>query len=153
MHGMALGQTQFDAKLKSLYRYTVPLVSATDLQRRLLSGEPIVLLDTRAIEEFNVSHLHGALFIDYKKFTTQQLDTLSRNTPIIVYCSVGYRSERVGEKLIAFGFKNVRNLYGGIFEWANKGYPLVDEKGRTTLHVHTYNKSWSQWLTKGVKVY
>jgi rhodanese-related sulfurtransferase len=150
---MSFSQTEFDAKLKSLYRYTVPVVSAADLQRRLLSDEPIVLLDTRAIEEFNVSHLQGAQFIDYKKFTTQQLDTLSRNTPIVVYCSVGYRSERVGEKLIAAGFKDVKNLYGGIFEWANKGHPLVDANGRTTLNVHTYNKSWSQWLMKGVKVY
>lgn len=153
MNDMAWSQTQFDTKLKSLYRYTVPLIHADVLQQRLLRDERIILLDTRTAEEFNVSHLQSALFIGYKKFTTLDLDTLNRNMPIVVYCSVGYRSERVGEKLIALGFKNVQNLYGGIFAWANNGYPMVDENGRATLNVHTYNRNWSQWLIKGVKVY
>ena len=151
--GAAFSQTPFDIKLKSLYRNTVPLIQAHVLHQRLLSNEPIVLLDTRSVEEFKVSHLHGALFLDYRRFTKHQVDTLNRNVPIVVYCSVGYRSERIGEKLIALGFRNVANLYGGIFEWVNKGNAIVDANGKPTLKVHTYNENWSQWLTKGVKVY
>ncbi len=81
------------------------------------------------------------------------VEKLNKDSPIIVYCSVGYRSERVGEKLKSAGFKNVKNLYGGIFQWVNEGHPVVNKKDHWTDSVHTYNKNWSQWLTKGIKVY
>jgi predicted sulfurtransferase len=72
---------------------------------------------------------------------------------VVVYCSVGYRSERVGEHLLAMGFKDVKNLYGGIFEWVNNGQAIVDRNGKFTNQVHTYNKSWSKWLEKGIKIF
>jgi rhodanese-related sulfurtransferase len=149
----AIGQSAFDEKLRSLYRNTVPLIKVEELKNDLQKNERLILLDTRALEEYNVSHLPTAKFVDYQKFKQHDLDTLDRQTPIIVYCSVGYRSERIGEKLIARGFKNVKNLYGGIFEWVNTGNRVVDNDGRPTLKVHTYNKKWSQWLLKGIKVY
>jgi 3-mercaptopyruvate sulfurtransferase SseA len=70
-----------------------------------------------------------------------------------VYCSVGYRSERVGEKLQKLGYQNVYNIYGGIFEWKNEGMQVVNRQNQPTDSVHTYNKNWSKWLLKGVKVY
>ena len=51
------------------------------------------------------------------------------------------------------GFENVRNLYGGIFQWKNQDKPVVDTKGIKTDSVHTYSKAWSKWLKKGIKVY
>ena len=59
----------------------------------------------------------------------------------------------VGEKLMAKGYKNVKNLYGGIFQWKNEGYEVVNEKSMETDSVHTYNRRWSKWLTNGIKVY
>ncbi len=70
-----------------------------------------------------------------------------------MYCSVGVRSERVGEKLQQAGFKNVRNLYGGIFAWKNKGYVVYNQQNEPTDSVHAYNRYWGQWLTKATKVY
>jgi len=66
---------------------------------------------------------------------------------MVVYCSIGYRSEKIGEKLLRLGYKNVYNLYGSIFEWANEKYQLVGSNGKTTNRVHSYNKSWSKWVT------
>jgi len=51
------------------------------------------------------------------------------------------------------GFTNVRNLYGGIFEWVNEGGEIRNSKNQPTDSVHTYSKSWSIWLEKGIKVY
>jgi rhodanese-related sulfurtransferase len=147
------GQVSFEDKLKSLYRNSVPLIHAEELKTLLKKNEGIILLDTRALEEYNVSHIHNAHFIDYKKFRGQSVDSIKRNTPIVVYCTVGYRSERIGEQLMNLGFTNVRNLYGGIFDWVNKGNGVVDSSGNPTKQVHTYNKHWSQWLSKGVIVY
>ena len=52
----------------------------------------------------------------------------------------------MGEKLMERGFTNVRNLYGSIFEWANKGLPMENAKGETVPAVHGYNKRWSKWV-------
>lgn len=144
------GQKTFDEKLESLYRKTVPLIKADSLKPRMTD---VVILDTRAKEEFEVSHLNGARFVDYDAFEIDKVRDIPKDKEVIVYCSVGYRSERVGEKLQKAGYTNVRNLYGGIFGWKNEGYEVVGPKNTPTDSVHTYNKSWGKWLTKGIKVY
>ena len=82
-----------------------------------------------------------------------QQSKIDKDQEVIVYCSVGYRSERLGERLQKMGFENVKNLYGGIFDWKNQGNNIVNENNLETDSVHTYNKAWSQWLYKGIKVY
>lgn len=144
------GQKTFDEKMQSLYKNTVPLVNADQLKEKLSTG--IVLLDTRAPEEYAVSHISGARLVDYDKFKMKDVKDISKDTEVIVYCSVGYRSERIGEKLKAAGYKNVKNLYGGIFDWKNKGYDVIDSEDKVTEKVHTYNKTWGQWLYKGEKI-
>jgi len=46
------------------------------------------------------------------------------------------------------GFTNVYNLYGSIFDWVEKGYPLENAEGNSTLQVHTYNQRWGKLLTR-----
>lgn len=144
------GQKTYDEKLESLYKNTVPLIKADSLERIM---NDVVILDTRAIEEFEVSHLEGARFVDYDSFELAAVKDIPKDQEIIVYCSVGYRSERVGEKLQKAGYSNVKNLYGGIFSWKNEGHDVIDLSNQPTDSVHTYNKSWGKWLIKGIKVY
>ena len=153
VYPLVFGQTDFDSKLKSLYKNTVPLIRADALVTSFEKNEKIVILDTRSYKEFDVSHLPNALFLDYDKFKPVEVEGINRNTKIIVYCSVGYRSERIGEKLIKMGFTDVYNLYGGIFDWVNNKNTVVNQAGMKTDSVHTYNKDWSRWLTRGVKIY
>jgi len=63
------------------------------------------------------------------------------------------RSEKVVEKLEELGYRDVYNLYGGIFEWVNQGYPVVNERNDTTLEVHGFSRIWSVWLDRGKVVY
>lgn len=140
-------------KLSNLYHHTVPLMEPTQLEQSLDKGEEIILLDTRSEREYEVSHLPGARFVEFNKFNKSDFENLDRNQKVVVYCTVGYRSERIGEKLQKMGFKDVYNLYGGIFEWKNQGHEVVDPKGNETDQVHTYNKDWSKWLNSGEKVY
>lgn len=143
------GQTTYEEKLKSLYRNTVPLIKPDELKK----NEDAVILDIRSPEEYEVSHIAGAEMIDYDRFKSKDVAKLDKNKEVIVYCSVGYRSERIGEKLQKMGFTNVKNLYGGIFEWKNQGNEVVNQKAVPTDSVHTYNKAWSRWLKQGIKVY
>ncbi len=146
-------QTPYDEKLKSLYRNTVPQVKTSEVVEKMDSGQRVILLDTRSPEEYTVSHIPGASLINYDEFRSADVERLDRNAEIIVYCSVGYRSERIGEKLQTMGFKNVKNLYGGIFQWANDGRTLFNKDNLPTDSVHTYNKRWAEWLKRGIKVY
>ncbi|MEM9337304.1 MAG: rhodanese-like domain-containing protein [Bacteroidota bacterium] len=143
------GQTSYGEKLESLYRHTVPLIDSEVLKEKT----DVVILDVRSPEEYNVSHIDGAFMIDFDKFKPKDVASLNKNSEVIVYCSVGYRSERLGEKLQKMGFKDVKNLYGGIFEWKNQGHEVVNERDVPTDSVHTYNKAWSKWLEQGIKVY
>ncbi|MDX1685784.1 MAG: rhodanese-like domain-containing protein [Saprospiraceae bacterium] len=105
-----------------------------------------LILDARAEEEFKVSHLPGARYVGYKDFDMDYVKRYDRSTPIVVYCSIGYRSSKIGEKLREAGYNDVYNLYGSIFEWVNRDYPLDNMQGERTDTIHAYNQNWSQWI-------
>lgn len=149
----ACGQQTYDQKLNSLYKNTVELIKPATLDS-LQQKQEVVLLDTRSPKEYQVSHLKDAQFVDYDDFKIEQITIQDKEKPIVVYCSVGYRSERVGEALKKAGYKNVYNLYGGIFQWKNENLPVYATDGQETDSVHTYNKRWGKWLEdgKGIKV-
>ena len=133
----------FDATISSYLEFTVPILTCEELHK---NREDYVVLDAREREEFEVSHLNDALFIGYNDFDYTMIADIAKDRPIVIYCSIGYRSEKIGEKLKRSGFSNVYNLYGSIFEWVNRGYPIVDSKGIRTQILHTYNKKWSKWV-------
>ena len=139
----------FRLMLKDLLRHSVPEISVSVAARDSAS---IIFLDAREPREYGVSHLNGAIHVGYDAFSVAQLPPLDKNSRIVVYCSVGYRSEKVSEQLLAAGFTRVANLYGGIFEWVNRGFPVYNDKGRTHA-VHAYDKKWGVWLERGEKVY
>lgn len=148
----ACGQMSFDEKMKSMYRNTVPQITTAELMKKG-QDENRYLLDIRTREEYAVSHIPGARLVQYEQFQASDVAGIPKDAEITVYCSVGYRSERIGEALQELGYHHVKNLYGGIFDWKNQGQPVINTKNQSTDSVHTYNEKWSQWLYKGIKVY
>jgi rhodanese-related sulfurtransferase len=142
----------YDAMLRTRLSFSVPTITCTELQTKIKT-ETIALLDAREQKEFAISHIAGAQNVGFKYFNTKNLPKIDKNASIVVYCSVGYRSEKVGEKLLKAGYKNVKNLYGSIFEWSNLGFPLVDMQDKPTEKVHAYDRIWGVWLRKGTAVY
>ncbi len=136
---------KFDKTIANWLSFSVKTVSPNDVKKM----PDAVLLDAREREEYDVSHLPNAVFVGYKDFEKKALANVPKEQPIVVYCSIGYRSEKIGEKLQKMGFTNVHNLYGSIFEWVNEGNQVVDNQGNTTKKVHTFNKSWSKWVDEG----
>lgn len=139
----------FRLMLKSLLQHSVPEIG---VQAAALDSKSIVFLDAREPNEFGVSHLKNAIPVGYDHFDLNTVAELDKKSRIVVYCSVGYRSEKIAEKLIANGFTNVANLYGGIFEWVNQDHSVYDQSGKTRK-VHAYDRTWGLWLSKGEKVY
>ncbi len=114
-----------------------------------------IILDARELEEYNVSHIKKAIFVGYNSF---QIDLIknklsNKNETIVVYCSLGIRSETIANRLKKAGYNNVFNLYGGIFEWKNNNFKIYNSEGKETDNIHAFSKEWSKWLLKGNKVY
>jgi rhodanese-related sulfurtransferase len=110
-------------------------------------GAGPVLVDAREAEEFAVSHLAGA-----RRLPTLEAiaaEGLERHQPIVVYCSVGYRSARLAEDLRRAGYRNVRNLEGSLFHWANLGLPLAGA-GPGERRVHPFGGLWGLLLEPAV---
>lgn len=113
-------------------------------------GSRPVLLDTRSAEEYSVSHLMDAVHMDPSVQTFNVLDSLSKDTPIVTYCSVGYRSAGVANRLQKAGFTNVLNLKGSIFAWANEGRSVY-RSGVKVNQVHPYDRVWGRLLDPKLK--
>ena len=140
----------FNFVLKTLLSHDVPEILVPAAAKATAQS---IFLDTREPEEFAVSHLPNARFAGYKHFDEKQLSDLPKNAPIIVYCAVGKRSENITERLLKSGFTNVKNLYGGIFEWVNQGHPVYDVNNKPVNKVHGYSRLWGRFIERGEKVY
>lgn len=142
VQGLCLDE-KFDKEIASMIRFTVPVIGVAELEAERSS---YLVFDTRQKEEYDVSHIPGADFLGYKEFDEERLAGTPKDAKIVLYCSIGYRSEKIAQRLQSLGYQNVFNLYGSIFEWANRSFPLEDKSGNATQQVHTYNKAWSKWV-------
>ena len=143
--------------LLDTYYRDFPTISCSEAVR-LIPDEHTYFLDTREQKEFDVSHIKGAICVGYAHFDINRyLNTsnsyIPKDAQIIVYCSIGARSQTIGETLKEAGYTNVRNLYGGFFQWSNSGLPKYDNAGTITDHIHGYSTEWGKWITKGIVVY
>lgn len=134
--------SEFEEMLDGLLKGSAPAIRARQLLER---EDGVVLLDARPKEEFDVAHLKDARRVGFDDFDPASVKDLPKDKPVVVYCSVGYRSEKIGEKLKALGFTNVSNLRGGIFDWYNLGLPVFNAEGETD-RVHPYDKKWGRWV-------
>lgn len=138
--------------LKKYNSEDIPYISVQELA---MPKTDAMLLDARELKEYEVSHLENALHVGYDHF---DLNTVLKiipetSTTIVVYCSVGIRSEDIAQQLRKAGYTEVYNLFGGIFEWKNHNFPVIDSEEKETENVHAYSKDWSKWLLKGNKIY
>lgn len=145
-------QNSIDETLEKYNSGSIPYIYVDELESKLENNEDLILLDSRSYEEYKVSHLKDANWIGYKDFELSKVKNVCKNTEIIIYCSVGVRSEKIGENLKTLGYMNIKNLYGGIFLWYNKGLPIYKD-GEQTEKIHAYNRKWSRFIDKGKVVY
>jgi rhodanese-related sulfurtransferase len=108
-----------------------------------------VLLDVRAPEEFQVSHLRGARDADPRNLNIEALSIPSDAT-VVVYCSIGYRSASIVDELKRAGIGKIYNLEGGLFAWANEDRPIF--RGTEQVHkVHPFNRIWALLLRRDLR--
>ena len=132
--------------------HNIPYISVQELA---MPKTKAIILDAREQQEYDISRIKNAWFVGFDNFNIETiLDRIKdKNEQIVVYCSVGIRSEIISEKIKKVGYSNVFNLYGGIFEWKNKNFPIYNSDREETDKVHIFSKEWSQWLKKGIKIF
>lgn len=106
----------------------VPEITVTELKRKLDAGlerTNTLLIDVREPYEWQIAHIDGAQLIP-KGQVHEHLHELSQADEILVQCRSGARSADVTKFLIDdIGFKNVKNVKGGILAWAREIDPRV----------------------------
>jgi len=131
---------------------TVKHISTEQLQAWMNSqdGARPVLIDRRERAEYDVSHLQGAFHANDMEEALKIIEKAGKDRPIVIYCSVGYRSSVLARQLGKEGYTNIYNLEGSIFKWANEGRPVY--QGDRQVHevhvVHPFNSKWRIFLDR-----
>lgn len=125
----------------------VTQISTAELAKWLTTKErePPLLLDVRSEKEYSVSHLPGAIRVDPDADPAAMFTNLIRAHPVVTYCSIGYRSSAMAQRMQKAGWRDVRNLEGSIFAWANEGR-LLEADGKRVTKVHPYNRVFARML-------
>jgi|SRR5690606_7107605 len=140
----------YKVELKKLYKPGIPTVSIQEYLQ--MNADSVFVLDAREQQEYQVSHLRYARNTGFIWFDMRDIYDIPKNRVVVVYSAIGDRSQRIAEMLIRAGYKKVYNLYGGIFEWINQGYPVYTKQDVQTSQIHIYKKDLSIWLKRGTKV-
>jgi len=140
------GYDELDRRLEKLISADELAIGAKDAA----ALENAVFLDAREAVEYEVSHLPGAINIGYDRLSLKPVKNVDKSRPVVVYCTVGYRSERAAKKLRKKGFTNVYNLYGSIYAWKLAKLPLEDATGKPTERLHTYNEKWGSFVPDSI---
>ncbi|WP_043097976.1 molybdopterin-synthase adenylyltransferase MoeB [Kallotenue papyrolyticum] len=99
-------------------------ITPRELQALLQSDTPPLVIDVREPHEWEIAHLPGARLIPLATLPAH-LHELERDAPIVVHCRSGARSAQATRLLRDAGFRNVRNLEGGILRWADEVDPSL----------------------------
>ncbi|XP_013419251.1 uncharacterized protein LOC106179969 [Lingula anatina] len=132
------------------------------------SEQQVILLDARDKVEYDVSHLPGAILTEPGKSNITELvqfiNEQCNKKPckaIVCYCSLGYRSSSLAEKLktamdseakgTVFSELPIYNLEGSIFKWANERKPMINSHNKPTVYAHPYNSVFGKLLEHSLR--
>jgi adenylyltransferase/sulfurtransferase len=91
-------------------------ITPVELKRRMDAGEKLVILDVREPQEYQINRIPGSTLIPLGE-VPRRYQELDPEAEIITQCKMGQRSAKAADFLRTVGFKNVKNLKGGILAW------------------------------------
>ena len=88
----------------------------------------VIVLDVRTAQEFNEGHIENAININVESDTfLSQIESLDKSKSYAVYCRSGRRSADAITKMANQNFTSLVNLNGGVIDWTNAGFALVNK--------------------------
>ena len=96
-------------------------ITIDEVKNRLTAGQKINLIDVREPDE-NAAFNIGGMLLPLGKIQSMQVEELEdmKEEEIVCYCRSGNRSGQACLILDMLGFKNTKNLSGGMLAWQEK---------------------------------
>ena len=92
-------------------------ITAEEAKQIMDNEEGYFILDVRTQEEYDASHIPGAILIPYTQIEEKVDEMLpDKDQLILVYCRSGRRSKIAAEALVELGYTNIKE-FGGIIDW------------------------------------
>lgn len=99
-------------------------LTAVEFAEKIKESPNAPIIDVRTSDEFLGGHLQNAQNIDISGSDfEQQIETLDKSKPVLVYCLSGGRSASAASAMRGAGFKEVYELDGGIMKWRGANLP------------------------------
>ena len=118
------GHARFQ-KLVAEAKKNITEISPQDAAAKLKSSEAVIV-DVRDKDEWDEGHIPGAIHLSRG---TIELDIEEKvpdsDAMIICHCGGGGRGALATESLQKMGYKNVRNMAGGLKAWKTTGLPTT----------------------------
>ena len=92
-------------------------ITAGELKALLDAGSQALLLDVREKWEYDICRISSSVNIPMSEIMNK-FDKLDKDQDIVVICHHGMRSLQVANYLENAGFKNLKNLEGGLAAWS-----------------------------------
>jgi rhodanese-related sulfurtransferase len=87
-----------------------------EIQKRLIAGEKLNLIDVREFEEVAAGMIDGAQHIPLGELPARH-NEIKQNGEVILVCRSGGRSGKAYDYLQSLGFKGLKNMTGGMLAW------------------------------------
>jgi rhodanese-related sulfurtransferase len=108
------------AEVKSRIRET-PLAEARAL---LEQSAPVVFLDCREPNEWNLGRIPGAVFIPRGRLESDVEARVPRDARVVIYCANANRSAFAADTLQQMGYSDVTSMAPGWNGWVASGGPV-----------------------------
>jgi adenylyltransferase/sulfurtransferase len=99
-------------------------ITVEELKKRLDRNDKLFILDVRNPEEFQICRIPGSMLLPLPELP-QRFKELDPDQEMVIHCKSGMRSLKATNFLRQQGFRNVKNLKGGILAWADRIDPSV----------------------------
>lgn len=93
-------------------------ITVEELKKRMDAGETLHLIDVREPHEYEEFNIGGTL-VPLGRIQSMQIDELEdlKDEEVILHCRSGQRSMMACLFLETLGFRNTKNLAGGVLAW------------------------------------
>ena len=128
--------------LVSEYAEQIEEIMPWDLEEKLESDTPPLLLDIREPYEFEAMYIKGSINVprgilesaceyDYEETVPELVE--ARDKEIVVICRSGYRSVFGAYVMQLMGYQNVSSLKSGLRGWNDYEQPMINDKGEVDI--------------------
>ena len=99
-------------------------IDSESLQKRIASGEDVLLVDIRTPAEVAQGAIPDSMQLPMHLIPLR-INELPKDQDVVLYCRSGARSYQACAYMMQQGYDRVLNLRGGIIAWARHGYPIA----------------------------